>query len=106
MLSRQSTLQRWCSVVLLGLLLGLLITFGLPAIAYRISLAVERGRTDAERHGLEDRLADLNDTSEAFRMVSEQVRPSVVHVTAVRSVRNDLWELSQQDRTPQLYQQT
>ncbi len=104
---RLSSVQRWISVVLLGLLLGLLLTSGIPAVAYRVSLSIERGREDAHRQGVERRIAELGDTSKAFRMVSEQVKPVVVHVDAVRSFRNgvSIWDAGNHDGTPQFYQQ-
>jgi serine protease Do len=76
----QSILQRWISIALIGMLLGLLATHGVPAIAYRVSNAIQRGQEDAHREGLDRRLASLEDTSEAFRVVSERVKPAVVYI--------------------------
>lgn len=78
----QTTLQRWISIALLGLLLGLVATHGVPAIAYRISHAMQRGQADAQTEGLDQRIASLHDTSVAFRVISERVKPAVVYVTA------------------------
>lgn len=78
----QSNLQRWISIALLGMLLGLLATHGAPAIAYRISQAIHRGQAAAQLEGLDQRIASLHDTSTAFRTISERVKPAVVYVTA------------------------
>jgi len=77
-------LQRWLLIVLIGLFAGLLLTIGIPAIAYRAGVAFRRGQEDMAARGLQNRLLELNDTSEAFRMVSEKVKPSVVHINTTR----------------------
>jgi serine protease Do len=92
----QSNLQRWATIILLGLLIGLLTTHGIPAIAYRISSAMQRGQSDARVEGLEGRLASLNDTSWAFRLVSDRVKPAVVHIVA--RVQGSVWDESTRSR--------
>ena len=78
----QSNLQRWISIALIGMLLGLVATHGVPAIAYRVSQAIHRGKAAAQSEGLDQRIASLHDTSAAFRTISERVKPAVVYVTA------------------------
>lgn len=77
-------IRRWCLVVLVGVFSGVILTHGIPAIIYRISLAIFRARQDASEQGLKHRLAELNDTSQAFRMVVERVKPAVAHIDCVR----------------------
>lgn len=77
-------LRRWCLVALIGMFFGLILTHGIPAVVYRISLAIFRARQDASEQGLKHRLAELNDTSQAFRMVVERVKPAVAHIDCVR----------------------
>ncbi len=77
-------IRRWFLIVLVGLFSGLILTHGIPAIVYRISLAIFRARQDASEQGLKHRLAELNDTSQAFRMVVERVKPAVAHIDCVR----------------------
>jgi serine protease Do len=81
---QQSRPQRWCLIAALGLFSGLLLTYGIPAVAYRVSFAMHRGEQDAIDQGLEKQLAGLSDTSEAFRKASERVKPAVVHINSVR----------------------
>lgn len=76
--------RRWFLVVLVGVFCGLILTHGIPAIVYRVSLAIFRARQDASEQGLKHRLAELNDTSQAFRMVVERVKPAVAHIDCVR----------------------
>lgn len=80
-------IRRWCLVALVGVFTGLILTHGIPAVVYRISLAVFRARQDAAETGLKHRLAELNDTSQAFRMVVERVRPAVAHIDVMSSRR-------------------
>jgi serine protease Do len=87
-MSRPGRLQRWCYLTGLGIFVGLFLAYGLPAIAYRVSLAVQRAQQDAASEGLPQQLASLTDTSEAFRKVSEQVKPSVVHITSLRLLQD------------------
>lgn len=77
-------IRRWCLVILVGIFSALILTHGVPAIVYRISLSIYRAREDATDYGLKRRLAELNDTSQAFRMVVERVRPSVAHIRTVK----------------------
>ncbi|MES2793874.1 MAG: trypsin-like peptidase domain-containing protein [Planctomycetota bacterium] len=77
-------IRRWCLVLLVGVFSGLILTHGIPAIIYRISLAIFRARQDASEQGLKQGLAELNDTSHAFRMVVERVKPAVAHIDCVR----------------------
>lgn len=76
--------RRWILLVLIGLCLGLMITHGLPAVAYRVSLAIHTAQQDAKKASLQQNLASLTDTSQAFRMVVERIKPSVAHISAVR----------------------
>ncbi len=94
-----SPAQRWLTVCLVGFLGGLMLIYGLPIVAYRISMALERGRDDARRLGVKQQLDQLNVTSQAFRLVSEQVRPAVVHVDVVESiVRSDATDVDEEPR--------
>lgn len=76
--------RRWCLVILVGLFSGLILTHGIPAIVYRIGLAVFRANQDAAEHGLKHQLAELNDTSEAFRMMAKRLKPAVAHIRSRR----------------------
>ena len=67
-----------------GLVLGLLMTHGIPALSYRVSLAIYRAQQTATEGALQAQLADLNDTSKAFRMVAERVKPAVAHIRTTR----------------------
>jgi serine protease Do len=72
--------QRWFCVVLIAVALAFLLIFGVPLIAYRIAMAIERGQADGRAVTLDKQLDALSETSKAFRMVSQKVQPSVVHV--------------------------
>ena len=82
--SRQSAFQRWSLIIGLGVFSGLLLTIGLPTIAYRMGEAFGRGQPDRRQSNLLSALADLNDPSTAFRLVAERVKPSVVHINSTR----------------------
>lgn len=101
-------LRRWCLVLLVGIFSGLILTHGIPAVVYRISLAVFRARQDASEQGLKHRLAELNDTSQAFRMVVERVKPAVAHIECVRLYQHVSPAFQPGDRTssPQYFLQT
>jgi len=73
--------QRWATILTLAVFVGLLLTQGLPAIAYRLSFAYQSGREDARAKTVQ---AGLNDLSEAFRQAAEKVGPSVVHISTAR----------------------
>ncbi|MDB5340085.1 MAG: peptidase [Planctomycetaceae bacterium] len=92
-------LRRWCLVLLVGVFSGLILTHGIPAVVYRISLAVFRARQDASEQGLKHRLAELNDTSQAFRMVVERVKPAVAHIECVRLYQQAAPSIQPGDRT-------
>lgn len=77
-------LRRWFLILLIGLCSGLILTHGLPAVAYRVSLAIHAAQQDARKTSLKSQLSGLSDTSQAFRMVVERVKPSVAHISAVR----------------------
>lgn len=76
-------LQRWCLITLLGLFIGLLLTDGVPMLAYRFSLAVHRARQDASDERLQQQLARLSETSQVFRTVTERIKPAVVHIESL-----------------------
>lgn len=99
--------RRWCLVALVGVFSGVILTHGIPAIIYRISLAIFRARQDASETGLKHRLAELNDTSQAFRMVVERVKPAVAHIDVVRLYRQSAPSFQPGDRTssPQYFLQ-
>lgn len=99
-------IRRWFLVALVGIFSGLILTHGIPAIVYRISLAIFRARQDASEQGLKHRLAELNDTSQAFRMVVERVKPAVAHIDCVRLFqRNPTFELGDRTSSPQYFLQ-
>lgn len=100
-------LRRWCLVLLVGVFSGLILTHGIPAVVYRISLAVFRARQDASEQGLKHRLAELSDTSQAFRMVVERVKPAVAHIECVRLYQQMSTSFQPGDRTssPQYFLQ-
>ena len=100
-------LRRWCLVLLVGVFSGLILTHGIPAVVYRISLAIFRARQDASEQGLKHRLAELNDTSQAFRMVVERVKPAVAHIECVRLYQQMAPSFQPGDRTssPQYFLQ-
>lgn len=98
-------LRRWCLVVLVGLFTGLILTHGIPAIVYRIGLAVFRANQDAAEHGLKHQLAELNDTSEAFRMMAKRLKPAVAHIRSRRLSQRQDASFQPGDRTsPQLFE--
>lgn len=100
-------IRRWCLVALVGVFSGVILTHGIPAIIYRISLAIFRARQDASEQGLKHRLAELNDTSQAFRMVVERVKPAVAHIDCVRFYQRTPPSFFPGDRTssPQYFMQ-
>ena len=100
-------IRRWFLVLLVGVFSGLILTHGIPAIVYRISLAIFRARQDASEQGLKHRLAELNDTSQAFRMVVERVKPAVAHIDCVRLFQRMTPTFEPGDRTssPQYFLQ-
>lgn len=100
-------LRRWCLVILIGLFTGLILTHGIPAIVYRVSLAIFRANQDAAESGLKHRLAELNDTSEAFRMVIKRVKPAVAHIESIRLTQRPAPAFQPGDRStsPQVYWQ-
>ena len=100
-------IRRWCLVGLVGVFSGLILTHGIPAMMYRISLAVFRARQDASEQGLKHQLAELNDTSQAFRMVVARVKPAVAHIDCLRLYRGPSQPLQPGDRTtsPQYFLQ-
>jgi serine protease Do len=51
--------------------------YGVPELAHRVSLAVERGRAEAT----DIQLRKLGDSSEVFRLVAKRVAPAVVNVS-------------------------
>ncbi len=99
--------RRWFLVVLVGIFSGLILTHGIPAIVYRVSLAIFRARQDASEQGLKGELAELNDTSRAFRMVVERVKPAVAHIDCVRLYQRTTPSFQPGDRTssPQYFLQ-
>jgi serine protease Do len=99
-MSNQTNMQRWVTIILLALLLGLVTTHGLPAIAYRISNAMQRGQSDAQVEGFDRRLASLHDTSILFRIASERVKPAVVHIIA--RVQGSVWDEQTRSRRTQI----
>lgn len=97
--------RRWCLVVLIALFLGVILTHGVPAIVYRTSLAIFRARQDAVEQGLKHQLAELNDTSEAFRMMAQRLKPAVAHIRSRRLTQRQDASFQPGDRTsPQLFE--
>src|SRR5437870_11386664 len=76
--------------------------YGVPVIAHRVTLAVERGRAEAA----DIQLRKLGDTSEVFRLVARRVAPAVVNVSnlgmidrpALRLNRSGGWFLDAEPR--------
>lgn len=62
-------------------------------VAERVQYSITRGRQRAESDFARARLANLQDTGEAFRLVARSIGPGVVHIDAQR----DANELSQAD---------
>src|SRR5262245_33136228 len=58
-------------------LLVVVAIYGVPEIAHRVTLAVERGRAEAT----DVQLRKLSESSEAFRLVAKRVAPAVVNVS-------------------------
>jgi serine protease Do len=80
---RDTSLQRlslWLMAASLAVVLAL---YGLPAIVHRVTLAVERARSEAA--GIQ--LKRLGETSDVFRLVSRRVAPAVVNVSNLAVVR-------------------
>ncbi|MBI3462252.1 MAG: trypsin-like peptidase domain-containing protein [Planctomycetes bacterium] len=71
------TVQRLSLVLMTVSLVIVLGFYGLPEIVHRVTLAVERGRSEAA--GIQ--LRQLGETSEAFRLVAKRVAPAVVNVS-------------------------
>lgn len=69
---------------LLWILAGLLLALALPSLVERIQYAATRGAEEARADVARANLGKLSDTTEAFRLVSEIVGPSVVHINTVR----------------------
>jgi serine protease Do len=97
--------RRWCLVILVGLFSGLILTHGIPAIVYRVGLSIFRARQDAAEHGLKRQLAELNDTSEAFRMMAKRLKPAVAHIRSRRLSQRMDASFQPGDRTsPQFFE--
>src|SRR5262245_65300998 len=84
-MSRQTTGQRWCSLVLLAVFISLFMYHGLPATAYRIGRAIEAGRRDANP---ENEQSSLPGSSRAERVApfvraGQDIRAAVVHIDAL-----------------------
>jgi serine protease Do len=72
-----TSLQRLSLWVMAASLSVVFAIYGVPQIAHRVTLAVERGRADAA----DIQLRKLGDTSEVFRLVARRVAPAVVNVS-------------------------
>lgn len=72
-----SSLQRLSLWVMAACLTVVVAIYGLPVIAHRVTLAVERGRAESA----DVQLRKLGETSEAFRLVARRVAPAVVNVS-------------------------
>lgn len=90
-MSRQSVRQRWCSLVLLGVWLSLLIYYGLPGMAFRIGRAIEAGRLEMAARAIPaTAVARFPDERSAiFTRASRDVRPAVVRINALRLSAGD-----------------
>ena len=83
-MNAQQSMQRWLLVVLTALLVGLIVMFLTPTVAFRITYAMKAAEFQAKAQVARGQLKDLNDTSEAFRLVVDAVSPAVVHIRAIR----------------------
>ena len=83
-MNAQQSMQRWLLVVLTALLVGLIVMFLTPTVAFRITYAMKAAEFQAKAEVARGQLKDLNDTSEAFRLVVDAVSPAVVHIKAIR----------------------
>src|SRR5262245_4515525 len=80
-MSRQTSVQRWCTLVLLAAFSSLILSFGLPALAYRIGRSFEEGRHDEIIDSqLESLVETANRQRELVRRAVLQVEPAVVRV--------------------------
>lgn len=83
-MARQSSVQRWCSVVLLAVLTSLSLWYGAPAIAFRLGIAFQAGRYSAMvDQALADEVQNRRLEAEEARRLSEPVRSAVVRVESL-----------------------
>lgn len=82
-MSRQSLVQRWSSLLLLALLVGVVLHYAIPQVAYRIARHVEAGRRDGE---YQSQLAEAQQQQEsqirALQRLAQEVGRSIVRVHA------------------------
>ncbi len=80
-------------IILAGLLLALLLVYGLPMILFRAGYAFEAGRAKAADEELTrlDEAGVLQRSSALFRLASTKVSPSVVHIETEGPGRNGRW---------------
>lgn len=83
-MSSLARVRRWTVLVLLALFIGLLVVYGVPAVAYRLSYAVANAKKRAAADVAREHLTGLDATSETFRLVVDAVSPAVVHIDAHR----------------------
>jgi serine protease Do len=83
-MSRQTTGQRWCSLVLLAVFISLFMYYGLPATAYRIGRAIEAGRRDANPEIEQASLPESSRDVAPFVRAGQGVCAAVVHIDALQ----------------------
>jgi serine protease Do len=82
-MSRQTAVQRWCSLVLLAVFISLFMYHGLPATAYRIGRAIESGRRDAEIEQASLPESSGDERVAPFVRAGQNVSAAVVHIDAL-----------------------
>jgi serine protease Do len=78
--------------ILLLLLLGIIVLAYVPALVQRISYSKTMGELQALREVLPK--LDLKSLSKAFNVVYRKIKPSVVHISTVRTIRTNANELA------------